>query len=132
MLPCDHSQPPEEKRGPGLAGGEDIGHTCGKLEMQVELGNQNRILEASEKSWWLLDFDFSFLKEFQTYKKVAKIVQRSPVYPSARFPRDEHFAVLLLSPLHRHIRMLKNYVFPGFMCTQEILKSFSPSQRLPW
>lgn len=80
-----------------MAGGADIGHTCGLLEMQVELGHQNRIFEASEKSWWLWDFNFSFLKEFQTYKNVATIVQRSPVYPSARFPRDEHFTALLLS-----------------------------------
>lgn len=65
--------------------------------MQAELGHQNRIFEASEKSWWLLDFYFLFLKEFQTYKNVAKIMQRSPVCPSARFPRDEQFAVLLLS-----------------------------------
>lgn len=34
----------------------------GVIEMQVEFGNQNRIFEASEQSWGLVDFNFLFLK----------------------------------------------------------------------
>lgn len=40
-------------------------------------------------------------------KILLKIVQRSPVYPSARLPRYEHFTVLILSFLYRYIRIFK-------------------------
>lgn len=57
------TQPQEAERGQALGreGWASIA-SVGMIGTQVEFANQNRIFEALEKSWGLVDFNFLFLK----------------------------------------------------------------------